>query len=312
MSRYFNDNVIDNMRELYKQDKNMFNQFRKELHIRGIGFKEELQSNFLKGIEYSVYPYIKINDNKDRYKSFPFELFGLTQIVADLKINSDKFFNYVPVNGFDKFIMPERKELFISKLKEYGFELLYKKEEVIKKRVYNKLDISKYVPYQLFSHFIKYCNNKDYTIYEINEALVEYKNAKGTRKKTWEKLYNYCIEKRLINNNNTLEYNFHNKGLDELLSNNNKSYLEFMEQYFSEDNLLSKWPYVYGQTVIREILESNNVLYENYLLNLNSKLTELKNHINYKYIKDMPISDIINFYELSNIFLNETRLVSEL
>lgn len=26
----------------------------------------------------------------------------------------------------------------------------------------------------------------------------------------------------------------------------------------------------------------------------------------------MPISDIINFYELSNIFLNETRLVSEL
>ncbi|PZG96621.1 energy-coupling factor transporter ATPase, partial [Staphylococcus aureus] len=30
-----------------------------------------------------------------------------------------------------------------------------------------------------------------------------------------------------MNNNNTLEYNFHNKGLDELLSNNNKSYLEF-------------------------------------------------------------------------------------
>ena len=312
MYRYFNDNVIDNMRELYKQDKNMFNQFRKELYIRGIGFKEELQNNFFKGIDYSLYPYIKINDNKDRYKSFPFELFGLTQIVTDLKIKSDKFFNYVPVNGFDKFIMPERKELFISKLKEYGFELFYKQDEDIEKRVYNELDISKYVPYQLFSHFIKYCNRKDYTINEIDEALVEYKNARGTRKKTWKKLYNYCIEKRLINNNNTLKYNFHNKGLDKLLSNNNKSYLEFMDQYFSEDNLLSKWPYVYGQTVIREILESNNVLYENYLLNLNSKLTELKNHTNYKYIKDMPISDIINFYELSNIFLNETRLVSEL
>lgn len=195
MSRYFNDNVIENMRDLYKQDKNMFNQFRKELHIRGIGFKEELQNNFFKGIEYSVYPYIKINDNKDRYKSFPFELFGLTQIVTDLKIDSDKFFNYVPVNGFDKFIMPERKELFISKLKEYGFELFYKQEEVIEKRVYNELDISNYVPYQLFSHFIKYCNRKDYTINEIDEALVEYKNAKGTRKKTWEKLYKYCVEK---------------------------------------------------------------------------------------------------------------------
>lgn len=112
----------------------MFNQFRKELYIRGIGFKEELQNNFFKGIDYSLYPYIKINDNKDRYKSFPFELFGLTQIVTDLKIKSDKFFNYVPVNGFDKFIMPERKELFISKLKEYGFELFYKQDEDIEKK----------------------------------------------------------------------------------------------------------------------------------------------------------------------------------
>lgn len=69
------------------------------------------------------------------------------------------------------------------------------KTKTLKKRVYNELDISKYVPYQLFSHFIKYCNRKDYTINEIDEALVEYKNARGTRKKTWKKLYNYCIEK---------------------------------------------------------------------------------------------------------------------
>ena len=39
----------------------------------------------------------------------------------------------MPVNGFDKFIMPERKELFISKLKEYGFELFYKQDEDIEK-----------------------------------------------------------------------------------------------------------------------------------------------------------------------------------
>ncbi|MFQ3783104.1 sigma factor-like helix-turn-helix DNA-binding protein [Staphylococcus saprophyticus] len=82
--------------------------------------------------------------------------------------------------------------------------------------------------------------------------------------------------------------------------------------YFSEDNLLSKRPYLYGQSVIWEIFENNNVQHEHYLLNLNSKLTELKNHVNYVFIKDMPISDIINFYELSYIFLNETRLVKEL
>ncbi|MBF7019886.1 hypothetical protein ISO99_08190 [Staphylococcus sp. 18_1_E_LY] len=312
MSKYFNDKVIDNMRELYKQDKNMLNQFRKELHIRGIGFREELQNNFLKGIEYNVYPYISINDNKDRYKSFPFELFGLTQIVVDLKINSDEFFNYVPVNGFDKFIIPERKELFMSKLKEYGFELIYKQEEVIEKRSHNDLDISNYVPNQLFSHFIKYCKYKDYTINEIDEALAEYKNAKGTRKKTWKKIHQYCVEKELIKNDSILKYNFHNKELDELLSSYNKSYLKFMDMYFSEDNLLSKRPYVYGQSVIWDIFENNNVQHDHYLLNFNTKLTELKNHVNYMYIKDMPISDIINFYELSDIFLNETRLVNEL
>lgn len=312
MSRYFNDEVIDNMRELYIQDKNMFNQFRKELHIRGIGFREEFQNNFFKGIEYNIYPYISINDNKDRYKSFPFELFGLTHIVEDLKIKSDKFFNYIPVNGFDKFIMSERKELFISKLKEYGFELIYKQGDVIEKRSHDNRDISNYVPKQFFSHFINYCNNKGYAINAIDEALTEYKNAKGTRKKTWEKLYNYCVEKRLVNNNSTLKYNFHNKELDELLNNYNKSYSKFMDLYFSEDNLLSERPYVYGETVIQSILENYNVPHENYLLNVNAKLTELKNHDKYIYIKDMPISDIINFYELSNIFLNEIRLVNEL
>lgn len=85
-----------------------------------------------------------------------------------------------------------------------------------------------------------------------------------------------------------------------------------MDTYFSEDNLLSKRPYVYGQTVIWDIFENYNVSNEHYLFNLNHKLAELKNHVNYIYIKDIPISDIINFYELSNIFLNERRLVNEL
>ena len=82
--------------------------------------------------------------------------------------------------------------------------------------------------------------------------------------------------KRLVNNNSTLKYNFHNKELDELLNNYNKSYSKFMDLYFSEDNLLSERPYVYGETVIQSILENYNVPHENYLLNVNAKLTELK------------------------------------
>src|SRR5699024_2574660 len=109
ISKYVNDHVIENMRELYKYDKNSLNQFRKELYIRGIGFKKELQNNFLKGIDYNLYPYIRVSDDKHRYKNFPFELFGLTQIVSELKITSDKFFDYIPINGFAKYIPSERK-----------------------------------------------------------------------------------------------------------------------------------------------------------------------------------------------------------
>lgn len=312
MSEYLNEHLIDTMRELYKYDKNTLNQVRKELHMRGIGFKKELQNNFLKGIEYNLYPYISVSDEKDRYKSFPFELFGLSQIVSELKISSDKFFNYIPVNGFHKFIPTERKELLISKLEEYGFELIYEHKEVNKKNIESDLDIYKYISDKLFPHFVKYCSDNGYSVVEIDEALKNYKNAKGTRNKTYEKIYQYCIEKGLIEHNSNEKYNLYNHELHELLSAHGKSYLEFMNEYFCEDNLLSDRPYEYGQTVVNDIFENYNVEHESYLINLNSKLTKLTNHDNYILIKDIPISDIINYYELSKIFLKETRLVKEL
>src|SRR5699024_8671139 len=167
---------------LYKYDKNSLNQFRKELYIRGIGFKKELQNNFLKGIDYNLYPYIRVSDDKHRYKNFPFELFGLTQIVSELKITSDKFFDYIPINGFAKYIPSERKELFISKLQEYGFELIYEQGDVSEEN--SDDNISNYIPEKLFPHFIKYTNDENYNITEIDEALKNYKKAKGTRLKT--------------------------------------------------------------------------------------------------------------------------------
>ncbi len=314
MSEYLDEHLIDTMRELYKYDKNTLNQIRKELHIRGIGFKKELQNNFFKGIEYNLYPYIYVNDEKDRYKSFPFELFGLTKIVSDLKITSDKFFNYIPVNGFHKYIPAERKELFVSKLKEYGFELIYdhKHKVISEKKIASDLDMSKYISTKLFPHFIKYCSDNNYNITEIDVALKNYKSAKGTRNKTYEKIYYYCIEKGLIKYGDNTKYNLYNNELDELLSRYNRSYLKFMDDYFCEENLLSDRPYEYGQNVIEEILKNHNVKHDNYLINLNSNLTKLKKHDNYIFIKDMPISDIMNFYELSNIFLKETRLVKAL
>jgi len=311
ISKYVNDHVIENMRELYKYDKNSLNQFRKELYIRGIGFKKELQNNFLKGIDYNLYPYIRVSDDKHRYKNFPFELFGLTQIVSELKITSDKFFDYIPINGFAKYIPSERKELFISKLQEYGFELIYEQGDVSEEN--SDDNISNYIPEKLFPHFIKYTNDENYNITEIDEALKNYKKAKGTRLKTYDKVYQYCIDRKIITPNGTTKYNLYNKELKALLNTYGYSYGEFMDKYFSKDNILSDRPYVYGQGIIQDIYEKySDVKIEQFELKLESKLTKLRNHVNYAFIKDSHISEIINFYGLSNIFLKETRIVKEL
>ena len=312
ISEYVSEDILENMRDLYKHDKNELNKLRKELHIRGIGFTKELQNNFLKGINYNLYPYIKVNDEKNRYNHFPFELFGLTQIVSDLKITSDQFFNYIPINGFDKYIPHERKELFISKLEEYDFELIHEEDDISKKIVNSELNISNHIPESIFSHFIKYCNSQNFNINDINEALKNYKKSKGTRVKTYEKLYQYCIDKELILPNGTTEYNLYNSELNELLSSYGFSYSKFMNEYFSDKNMLSDKPYVYGQNVIQKIYENYDIAHEQRLLNLEYKLTKLKEHVNYEFIKELYISDLIDFYTLSNIFLEEKRPVKEL
>lgn len=316
MSKYVNDHIIENMRELYIKDKTTLNQLRKELHIRGIGFKKEYQNNFLKGIEFELYPFIKVENENERYKRFPFDLFGLSQIIDDLKISSDKFFNYIPINGFDKYIPREKKELFMAKLKEFDFQLIYESDVIYDEhKGMNKMEnqnITNYIPEKVYPHFIKFCKLNGYNIKNLEKALQTYKSAKGTRLKTYEKLYEYCINNELILPNGESKYNFINFELDNLLKNAEMNYFDFMEGYFSEKNLMSDKPYLYGEKVLRNIFEKSSVSNEVYLADLESELTKLRNHDNYILIKDMYISDIINQYSLSNIFIKEYRVVKDL
>ena len=110
-----------------------------------------------------------------------------------------------------------------------------------------------------------------------------------------------------------LKYNLYNRELrKELLSRYGYRYGEFMDKYFQYENILSDRPYVYGQGIVQDIYENYDVKIEQVELNLNYKLTKLTNHVNYILIKDILISEIINFYGLSNVFLKETRLLKEL
>lgn len=208
MKQFLNDQIIDQLRELYRRDKEVFNLVLMEMQLRGIAFTEKHQNNILRGIDFELEPYIKASGDTTNFKKFPFQFFGLSHIVEDLRIESDLFFDYIPLSGFDKYIPNEKKELFPAKLKEYGFELISSTHEKLEEENYEidtntasevrEASIEYYVPKEVFTHFIIFCKRNNYSIDDLSTALVYYKNAEGTSQLSFKRLYNYCKKNRFF------------------------------------------------------------------------------------------------------------------
>ncbi|WP_239775356.1 hypothetical protein [Mammaliicoccus sp. N-M50] len=91
MKKYYCDDLIVNLRKLYIDDQRDFNLFLKELYIRGISFKGEWNTNLFHKIEYNLYPYIYVEDDKKRFESLSLNMFSLSNLISDHNINSDLF-----------------------------------------------------------------------------------------------------------------------------------------------------------------------------------------------------------------------------
>ncbi|MCD8916244.1 hypothetical protein K2V61_11900 [Staphylococcus simulans] len=127
-NKYLNDALLENLRHLYIHDIKSFNLLTKEIYIRGLSFKDKYKNNYLKKNNYNHGLIIYKKSNENSYKTFPFREFGLGDLVKDLKVDNDLFFNYVPIEAIYKYIPSEKQQMFQYKLKEFGFTLLVEDE----------------------------------------------------------------------------------------------------------------------------------------------------------------------------------------
>lgn len=92
---------LDYLREIYKKDPLEFIKLSQELSFRGCAFKLSSPNNLLENLHFEESrEYIFVKENKFRYKTFNFDKYKLGDLVSKYKINDDRFFNFVPVEGF--------------------------------------------------------------------------------------------------------------------------------------------------------------------------------------------------------------------
>lgn len=106
---------LDYLREVYKRDQVEFIKLSQELSFRGCTFKLRSPNNLLQNLQFSdVGKYIFTKENICRYERFNFDKYKLGDLVGKYKINDDRFFNFVPVEGFKIF----NKYIDINELQE--------------------------------------------------------------------------------------------------------------------------------------------------------------------------------------------------
>lgn len=318
INKYYGENIIDNLRKLYLEDQEEFNLFLKELYIRGFSFNEKWQNNLFHKIDYQHYPFIYVDNDKKRFESLSLKMFSLSNIVSEFNINSDLFFNFIPLEGFYRYIPKEKREYFKNELLTKGFKLIYNPSEIKSDQILIYIngvqkDIEELIPGKEFTHFKEFCkiqSKKNYS--SFNLLLEDYKKSKSVRVKTLNDLYDFCERKYLIESEESIDFNIYNNQLREILEENDISYLDFINTYFSKENLEKEQPYLYGTNFIKQLEKENAVNLSGFYVRLNKLLTKLKNHTNYKFICEFKISDFVRITNISNIFINDCRLIYEL
>lgn len=316
MNLYMTENIIEDLRYLYTDSYDDFNKVLNELSIRGIGFQEKYQNNFLKGINFQLDEIIKVSTNEERIKKIDFNFFGLGNFTEDYMVEDDRFFNNIPINGLYALIPSFKRILFRAELIKLGFDLTSLKESGENNKDRNK--ISSYFPPSSFYDFLKYCEKKSiYYLEDLNDStLLEYKETPQTVGKNYrlvreryEDLFNSdektreVINTKITVSNNSFKNYFEKYGGD---------YHGFIDSYFSEGNLLKSQPYRSFLDEYESLMKNISPDYEEVLNRRKDKLTELNKHSVFKDIKNLSISNFLDSFTSLNIFDCDKRKISEL
>lgn len=89
------------LRDLFKSNRSEALDTIDELSLRGFEFYSERSSNLLPSFRYNQEEEIIFSkENNNKYRDIDFKILGLGNIVSRFNINSDYFFNYIPISGF--------------------------------------------------------------------------------------------------------------------------------------------------------------------------------------------------------------------
>jgi hypothetical protein len=339
-------NPIEYMRTLFIDDNRKFYSLRDELILRGIGFKEEFQNNYLLGIDYQIHFIIIKTENTDSFKKINFSMHGATNFIERFQVNSDLFFHNVPWEGILHFIPNASPDILKKNFLAAGFSIVpvevYQaisptepatndsgkdRGVFIAKESseynYSKLDLPVEYYYEevTFNHFINYCQKNN--IKKFSELTLDnikdYANQKFTRSKTLQ-----LIEEKYHDINkqyNPLPYNF-SETLDLLQDNPFKriceiadvDYLELLDAFYKNDNLYEDVFNIevieqfcdYTINNIEEIIKKKEKSRKQEQLQL--LVHKINNHPNYKYILSISIQTLTKILSFNNVQLPNEEL----
>lgn len=325
MNEYLHENILEELRELYIIDIEKFNLVLKELYFRGIGFKKEYQSNFLKNINFEIKEIIKIDKNNNSFKKIDFKFYGLGNFIEDYRISDDRFLNDIPLDGLYSLIPSFKRNLFKRNLEKMGFKVTNISEEnegneILESPDKFNLDLSKrklksYLDKRFFNHFLNYCDDKSlHYLEDINKAILhEYKECKGTREVTYKRVKEK-MESLNVNVSTEIHKNqtIYENGFKEYIESTGVSYLEFLEEYFSEENLTRSKPYKQTAEKYEKHLMNTNEDIENLMRKRRENINKLFSHSVYNDIKDIPVNMFLIHFSEYNIFIDEDKRISEL
>lgn len=116
-----NNFPLDLLRNYYRSNSLICSVLIEELSLRGYSFISNNKTGFLPS-NYESKKYVRVsNQESDNYKKINFHIIGLGDIISKFHIDSDKFFDYIPIEGFLKLNKNISLDMVENEFKNSGF-----------------------------------------------------------------------------------------------------------------------------------------------------------------------------------------------
>lgn len=190
---------LTNLRALYIKDRTEFIKVVDELTLRGFSFYTEKPNNILPTGQPSYSRYIFVKENQNRFERLDYQSLGLSGFLQRFQVDDDRFFQYVPIEGFKNINRHLDVQSLETQLLNAGFALYDQEEDkmieptnrvthAIKDPVVDTNNPTKITPQiqkvfyeNRFKTFVNYCKQKGIsTIGEVEEHhFDEYASMRG-------------------------------------------------------------------------------------------------------------------------------------